>query len=110
MKDRAVSSERSASLPESEEVCVDCTDAELCEAVDAWSSRDILAVTWGSKGASGALRAVDGVGEPEETTRTGEIEGILVRRYDIGDDLLDVADMFSGGLSRFDSSMEAVKA
>ena len=108
--DRAVSRVRSASFPRSEVEYVECAEAELLEGIDAWSSRDILAVTWGSKGASGVLRGVDGVGLPEDTTRTGEIDGILVRRYDIGEDLLDVVDTLSGGRSRFDSRIEGRKA
>lgn len=46
------------------------------------------------------------MGLSEDTTKTGEIEGILVRRYDIEDELLDEADTFSGARSRFDSSIE----
>ena len=74
-------------------------------------SRGILDATWGSRGASGALRGVEGLLElVEDTTRSGEIDGILVRRYDRDEEELDVADILSGGRSRFDSSMEAVHA
>lgn len=70
-------------------------------------SRGILPAAWGSRGASGALRAVAGLlEEGDDTTRTGEMDGILVRRYDIGDDLWDEAAVLSGARSRFDSSIE----
>ena len=110
IKARAVSSGRSTSILRSEGEYTDCAEAELLAGADVWSSRDILAVTWGSKGASGALRAADGVGLLEDTTRTGEIEGILVRRYDLAESLLDVVDTLSGGRSRFDSSIEGRRA
>ena len=80
-----------------------CVLSGVLEEDDIWLSSVLLYASWGVSGARGALRAGDGTEDPRaDETERGTMDGILVRRYAMGEELLE-DDALSTDFSRFDS-------